>query len=111
MSFGKHLKSLREARGLSLRKLAAEVGVTASYLSQVESDSVKPPSENMVKKLAGTLDEHPDVLLAIAGRVSDDLMRVIIRRPKLMGELLRQIDSAPDCATLRVIREVRDGKW
>ena len=36
IGLGKQLRSLREEKGLSLRALAAEVDVTASFLSQVE---------------------------------------------------------------------------
>jgi transcriptional regulator with XRE-family HTH domain len=113
MTFGKHLKSLRESRDpkLSLRGLAKAVGLTASYLSQLESDSAKPPSEKAVRLLAEVLGEDPDVLLAMAGRVSEDLKEVIMRRPRLFSSLLRELKEAPDSAVLRVVREVRDGKW
>lgn len=111
MEFGKYLRVLRENRGISLRKLALNVQITASYLSQVESDLVKPPAEETIKRLASALGEHPDVLLAMAGRTPDDLKRIIAKRPLLIGELLREIDNSPDNAVIRIVREVRDGKW
>jgi len=36
---------------------------------------------------------------------------VILRRPQLFSQLLRQLRDAPDAAVLRVVREVRDGEW
>ena len=61
--------------------------------------------------LAEELDEDPDILLALAGKVSSDLQEVIRKRPKLFADLIRQLRSAPDRAVLRLVREVRDGDW
>lgn len=61
--------------------------------------------------LAGVLSEDPDVLLALAGKVSDDLQRIIRRRPQLFAQMIRQLKDMPDHAVLRLVREVRDGSW
>ena len=70
-----------------------------------------PSSEEVIVKLAEVLDQDPDVLLALAGKLSSDLRQIIIRRPKVFADLLRQLRKAPDHAILRVVREVRDGNW
>ena len=70
-----------------------------------------PPSEAATRRLAAEIGEDPDVLLALAGKVSSDLREIILRRPRLFAELLRQLREAPDHAILRVVREVRDGEW
>ena len=70
-----------------------------------------PPSEATIKRLAAVLDEDPDILLALAGKVSEDLRNVILKRPLLFAELLRQLKNCPDEAVLRLVREVRDGNW
>lgn len=82
-----------------------------AYLSKVERGDVAPPSEAATVRLAQELGEDPDVLLAMAGKVSGDLQEVIRRRPQLFAELIRQLKAAPDDAILRVVREVRDGEW
>ena len=51
------------------------------------------------------------VLLALAGKVSSDLQDAIRKRPQLFAELIRNLKEMPDHAILRVVREVRDGKW
>jgi len=51
------------------------------------------------------------VLLAMAGKVSSDLLKVIRDRPILFAELIRKLKTEPDYAVLRVVREVRDGEW
>ena len=114
--FGSYLRERREARKagdprFSLRQLAARIGVEPSYLSKVERGAEAPPSEMRVRALAQELEEDADVLLALAGKVSADLLQVIRRRPKLFAELLRELADQPDHAVLRLVREVRDGDW
>jgi hypothetical protein len=43
--------------------------------------------------------------------VSSDLQDVIVRRPQLFAQLIRQLKDMPDHAVLRIVREVRDGNW
>lgn len=101
----------REDARYSLRQVAERVGIEASYLSKVERDLGSPPAEDTLVRLARELDVDPDVLLALAGKISGDLREAIRRRPKLFGELIRQMKDLPDHAVLRVVREVRDGEW
>ena len=98
--FGDHVRRRREtlrARDpeFSLRRVAARIGGDPAYLSKVERE----------------LDEDPDVLLALAGKVSAELVEIIRKRPRLMADLIRQMKSVPDHAVLRIVREVRDGDW
>ena len=115
-SFGDFVRTRREARratddAFSLRQLAQRIGVEPSFLSKVERDEVPPPSEAKVVALARELGEDPDVLLALAGKVSSDLQQAIRKRPELFASLIRQLKNQPDHAVLRIVREVRDGKW
>jgi len=115
-AFGDYLRSTRERRqttdtGYSLRKVAERIDVEPSYLSKVERGEVAPPSEATIVRLADDLGEDPDVLLAMAGKVSTDLQEIIRKRPKLFAELLRELKKAPEHAILRLVREVRDGEW
>ena len=116
MHFGNSIRAIRERlrqedRRFSLRQVAIRIGVEPAYLSKIERGDVAPPSEATTVRLARELGEDPDVLLAMAGKVSGDLQAIICRRPKLFAELIRQLKEAPDDAILRVVREVRDGKW
>ena len=115
-AFGEHVRARREERRatdptMSLRQVAGRIGVEPSYLSKVGRGEVPPPSESTVLALADVLEEDPDVLLAMAGKVSSDLQEVIRKRPREFAELIRQLKDAPEHALLRVVREVRDGDW
>ena len=101
----------REDPRFSLRQVAQRIGVEPAYLSKIERGEVPPPSEATTVKLAKELGEDPDVLLAMAGKVSSDLQEVIRKRPKLFAELIRELKKAPDEAIFKVVREVRDGDW
>ena len=114
--FGDYVRHRRESlhggdRSMSVRAVAGRIGVEPSYLSKIEQKQTPPPSEAKIVALATDLGEDPDVLLALAGRVSSDLQAVILRRPALFAELIRQLKDVPDHAVLRVVREVRDGNW
>ena len=114
--FGDFVRQRREALRerddqYSVRKVAHRIGVEPSFLSKVERGEVSPPSEAKIVALAKELKQDPDVLLALAGKVSSDLQDAIRKRPELFGSLIREMRTMPDHAVLRLVREVRDGKW
>lgn len=114
--FGQTVRQIRERlrendRRYSVRQVAGRIGIEPAYLSKIERGDVAPPSEATTVKLARELGEDPDVMLALAGKVSADLQSIIRKRPRLFAELIRQLKEAPDEAVLRVVREVRDGNW
>ena len=67
-----------------------------AYPSRVERGEVAPLAEETLVKLAHELGEDPDVLLAMAGKISTDLRAAILSRPQLFAELIRSIKSIPD---------------
>ena len=114
--FGDYVRRRREAlreddASYSVRQMAQRIGVEPSCLSKVEREEVAPPSEAKIVALAAELGEDPDVLLALAGKVSSDLQQAIRHRPELFAALIRELKDMPDHAVLRLVREVRDGNW
>ena len=116
MTFGEYIRECREAlrasdRRYSVRQVAQRIGVEPAYLSKIERGDVAPPSEAKIRALAEELNEDPDILLAMAGKVSSDLLAIIRQRPRLFADLLREMKTMPNHAILRIVREVRDGDW
>ena len=116
MTFGKYIRRHREKlrsgdKRYSVRQVAHRIGVEPAYLSKIEREDVAPPSEIKIRALAEELREDPDILLAMAGKVSSDLQAIVRKRPQLFADLIRQLKSAPDHAILRIARDVRDGDW
>ena len=114
---GQYLRKCREAKQeregnqYSLRQLAQRIGVEPSYLSKIERGLEPRPSEQTTRALALALGEDPDALLAMAGKVSQDLQDIIRKRPQLFAQLIREMKNMPEHAVLRLVREVRDGNW
>lgn len=93
LTFGQVLREKRLAKGFSLRQFAKLVDVSPTYLSQVEQENVDPPTAERVQRMAELLDENADELIALAGRVPEDLPEIIQRRPTAMPELLREANG------------------
>ena len=116
MTFGEFIRLQRETlksddKRFSVRQVAKRVSLEPAYLSKIERDEVAPPSEGKIVAIAKELKEDPDLLLAMAGKVSSDLLDVIKERPQLFGDLIRELKAQPEHAILRLVREVRDGDW
>jgi transcriptional regulator with XRE-family HTH domain len=88
--FGDVLREKRIAKKFSLRKFAELVGISPTYLSQVEQSNVDPPTAERVQRMAELLEENPDELIALAGRVADDLPAIIQAKTEV-PELLRAV--------------------
>lgn len=88
-TFGKALREKRIEKGYTLRKFALLVGVSPTYLSQVEQENVDPPTADRVKRMAEILGEDVDEWTALAGRLTEDLPEIIHERPKEFPDMLR----------------------
>jgi transcriptional regulator with XRE-family HTH domain len=114
--FGNRIRALREKlleedREYSLRRFAARVGMSPTYLSKVERGDLPPPGEQKVKTIAKELGEDPDELLALAGRVASDIPEIVRKRPVMMAKLIRRLRNMEDKQIERIFRIVEDGDW
>jgi transcriptional regulator with XRE-family HTH domain len=101
--FGDVLREKRIAKKFSLRKFAELVGISPTYLSQVEQSNVDPPTAERVQRMAELLEENPDELIALAGRVADDLPAIIQAKTEV-PDLLRAVRGL-SAEQLRKLRE------
>lgn len=70
-SLGGRLRQLREARGLSLRDLEDETGLSNGYLSLLENNKIKQPKPPVLHKLAEALGVPYIELMGLAGYLGD----------------------------------------
>jgi transcriptional regulator with XRE-family HTH domain len=104
MGFGSSLKSFREQRGLGLRELARKAKISAAFLSQVEAEKAPtPPSEKKLRALARALGVEPEVLMAEAGRLPEDVIKIIQRHPDEYIGILRDLRRL-GAGALRTVR-------
>lgn len=71
LTFGKYLAKLREAKDVTLRELARQIGVSAAFLSDVEKDRKPPLTAERLEKVISALHlskEDADSLNIIAGK-------------------------------------------
>ena len=88
MSFGEVLKDLRTKKGLSIKKLAPEVGLNYTYISKLENSKVNP-SPKVVKKISRYFHYNSDELLVTAGKIPKDVEEILKNNPKEAIEYLR----------------------
>ena len=74
LEFGKYLKSLREAKKMTIRQLELYSGVSNAYLSHIENGKRGIPSPEILRKLSKPLDVPYEELMARAGYIDAVMM-------------------------------------
>src|SRR5262249_25081801 len=99
MQFGERLRQLRQAKGYTLRDLAAMVGGGYSYLSRCETGTLAfadYPGEALILKLAAALDADADELLLLAQKIPPQIRKRVLERPDAFRTLASLDDEALD---------------
>lgn len=68
LAFGERIRSLRRAKKLKQREVAAQLPMSAANLSRIETGDYGPPSDEVIERLAAVLDADATELLRVAGR-------------------------------------------
>ena len=64
---GQYLRTMRDAKALSLRQVESKSGISNAFVSQMESGKVKQPSPIMLYKLAELYGIPYESLMELAG--------------------------------------------
>jgi transcriptional regulator with XRE-family HTH domain len=99
MTFGDHIRHLRQKKRLTLRALAPLVGVGFTYLCKVENgklDFGDYPSDALIHRLADALDADEEELTVLAERVPERIRRRVLQRPDVFGALAECDDKTLD---------------
>lgn len=61
--FGQYLRSVRQAKKISIRQLAKAVSKTPTYISDIEKGNNKPPERELLDRIIAELhlEEYPDI--------------------------------------------------
>ena len=92
-AFGKVLREKRMAADISLRQFAEQLGVSATYLSQVEQCNTPPPTAERIQHMAQLLNMDADPLLALAGRIPEEISEAIRLHPTEIPRLIRVVSK------------------
>lgn len=113
--FGAKVRRLRQARGIALKTMAADLNLSSAYLSALEHGNRGRPAPGLVMQIAGYLgciwDEaedlkrladlsHPRIVLDTAGLPPD--------RTELANRLAERIRDLPDETVTQMLALVRD---
>ena len=112
--FGAKVRALRDAKGIALKQMAADLNVSSAYLSALEHGNRGRPAPGLVMQIAGYLgciwDEaeelkrlaelsHPRVTIDTAGLSPD--------RTELANRLAKSIGSLPDDVVVAMLERLR----
>ena len=78
-SLGQYVRSLRRQKRWSLQVLAESVGLSASRISRIETDSAIPTADTVVK-LAKALDGDMNLMLEMADCLPQEILERLVRR-------------------------------
>lgn len=78
MAFGKHIKRLRESKGLFLREVGAALELDGAFISKVENEE-RPLPRKHIEKLADFLNTPVDGLLILW--FSDKIIELLQNEP------------------------------
>lgn len=130
LNFGEYIKSKRLEKGISLRELASKIGISPSYMSDIEKGRRNAPNKEKVDKIAEVLfysEEEIEKLHDLAGlsknTISTDLssyimesneVRYFLRESKNRDDdkLLDDINYVINNKTVQdIVRAIRIGKY
>jgi len=107
-TFGGHIRILRTTRQIGQRELARMIGVSPSYLNDIESNKRTAPRKEIIKQIADILEANLENLYDLAGksqnRIPPDIPS-IIKKNKEIPLLLRNIEKYE--LTSNEIKEIR----
>jgi transcriptional regulator with XRE-family HTH domain len=109
-TFGQRLRELRKARSLGQRALAGQVGVSFTYLSRIETETLDfgpYPSEDLICRLAEALDADPDELLILARKVPERIRKRVFERPDAFRKLAELDDEGLDRVLVGIVGRPR----
>ena len=87
--FGGRIQRKRKEKKLGLREAAAKADVSAAYLAHRNEEEKSPPSEKVIRALAELLEDDFDELMTLAGRIPQDVEKVVTS-DSAMPQFLRE---------------------
>ncbi|MFC3675588.1 helix-turn-helix domain-containing protein [Ferrovibrio xuzhouensis] len=112
--FGARMRSLRQARGITLKQMAADLGVSSAYLSALEHGHRGRPSWLLLQRICGYLNiiwDDADALADLARlshpRVTIDTAGLSPRATLLANELGRRIDKLDETRLEQMLKLLR----
>lgn len=85
MKFGKYLKSLREAKDLTIKQFAEKCGVSAVYINDLESNKTDVFAEGLFYRMAKILNVNGDEFIIKSDRIPTWAHKYILKNWKQLS--------------------------
>lgn len=86
--FGHDLRLLREKAGVGIKTVGKAINVSYTHISRIENGH-KPPSTELIGKLAAYYGIDEEEMLARIGALPDDIQQLIEENGKEVFDLIR----------------------
>ncbi|MBI3303447.1 MAG: helix-turn-helix transcriptional regulator [Deltaproteobacteria bacterium] len=86
---GRELRRLRTERGVGIKRLAHDLGISHTYISHIERGKSKP-AEPLIRRLAAYFGVEEENLLLSAGKFPQDIEEILDKHPREVVMVLRE---------------------
>jgi transcriptional regulator with XRE-family HTH domain len=107
-TFGQRIKRRRRELGLTQRQVAAKLGIDFTYLSKLENDRGEPSGDKTIRNIAVLLQDDEEELLALAGKVPEQL-RHRAQREVAFARLVRRLPDMSETELREISRRLKIG--
>jgi PTS system nitrogen regulatory IIA component len=113
IAFGPTIRLLRQAKGISLRELARQLGVSPAFLSQIEAGRQHKIPKQRIVQVADMLGVSVGYLMGTARQIHPDVVEFLRETPEAAEFMVTAMHSglaAEDFADLREALRDKHGK-
>lgn len=110
MNFGDYIRQIRIKHGLTLREAARRIDITSPYLSQIEAGLERPPSLDVLRKMAVVYEVEVDDLLGQTKRRAAEVYGTQVAERPALQALFKIVRNWPEEDIIDAIRAVYKGR-
>ena len=110
IAFGPTIRLLRQAKGISLREMARQLGVSPAFLSQIEAGRQHKIPRARIVQVAEMLGVSEGYLLGTAKQVHPDLMTFLSETPEAAEFMITAMRSGMAGQDFNSLREIVSDK-
>ena len=106
IAFGPTIRLLRQAKGISLRELARQLGVSPAFLSQIEAGRQHKIPKARIVQVAEMLGVSEGYLLGTARQVHPELIKFLSQTPEASEFMVAAMKSGLGAEDFTQLREI-----
>jgi PTS system nitrogen regulatory IIA component len=110
IAFGPTIRLLRQAKGISLREMARQLGVSPAFLSQIEAGRQHKIPKQRIVQVADMLGVSEGYLLGTARQVHPDLINFLGETPEAAEFMVAAMKSGMIAQDFTQLRELVEDK-